>query len=612
MNSEQRPQERKVQIYKSAVRKAFQFLKETERLDHLWAKSIPIEKPEGFLIPVCRLHVNDHDLIATLSKWRSENSFAYPTQFPVTENGTKNWLTTKLLEVEDRILFLILNKTGKKIGHLGFASCINDGGEMEIDNVVRGVKEDSPGMMQAASKALLKWAHDTIGPEEFVLRVFEDNSHAVEFYKKMGFVASEKIPLRKKESGEMISYVPLESSDQNKRPDKIFLRMVYNGKNEDVGKSMILTAGPSVSARESFYAFDAARSGWNSKWSDYLTRFESTFSNYLGVKYSLATSSCTGALHIALAALGIGPGDEVIVPDITWVASANAVLYVGATPIFADIELDSWCLDPSSFESKITERTKAVIPVHLYGHPARMDQIVAIARKHHLYIVEDAAPAIGAEYKEQKAGTFGDFAAFSFQGAKLVVTGEGGMLVTANEELFQKAKRIWDQGRDPSRVFWINEKGLKYKMSNVQAAIGLGQMERVDELIEMKRRLFHWYEEDLQGIPHLQMNREINEARSIYWMSSLVLGENAGISREDFIKELKKNNIDTRPVFPAISQYPIWSKKQTPAPNALRIGNWGLNLPSGGRLTRNEVKYISKCIREILSRFSKHSVRGGL
>jgi perosamine synthetase len=354
-----------------------------------------------------------------------------------------------------------------------------------------------------------------------------------------------------------------------------------------------------MSGKEAWYTLDAARFGWNSEWNKYIQKFETAFANYIGTRYALSTSSCTGALHLALAALGIGPGDEVIVPDITWVATANAVVYVGATPIFADIEAGSWCLDPTSFESKITPRTKAVMPVHLYGHPAQMNRIVEIARKHNLRVIEDAAPAIGAEFEGRKTGTFGDFAAFSFQGAKLIVTGEGGMLVTSDEELFRKAYTIWDQGRRPG-TFWIQETGFKYKMANVQAALGLGQLERVDEMIEAKRRIFSWYSEDLDGVRGILLNREMTWARSIYWMSSILVQEGAHISRDELRKKLRERNVDTRPVFPAISQYPVWPVVQEPQPTARLIGDQAINLPSGVCLKRAHIAYISKCIREIL------------
>ena len=221
-------------------------------------------------------------------------------------------------------------------------------------------------------------------------------------------------------------------------------------------------------------------------------------------------------------------------------------------------------------------------------------------RKHNLFIVEDAAPAVGAECRGRKAGTFGDFAAFSFQGAKLVVSGEGGMLVTSDETLFERAQSLWDQGRDPHQTFWINKTGLKYKMSNVQAAIGLGQMERVDELIEAKRLIASWYAEGLDGMPHVRLFEEAGWARGIAWMSSLILEDGAPLPREEFRAALKNRNIDTRPVFPAISQYPIWKRPQPPCPNALWIGDRGVNLPSGVCLRREQVAYVTRCIREVL------------
>lgn len=585
--------------YNVAIKKSFSFLKSTCSYSELIAKQIPLSEGKGALLPICELHGSDSQLVSDLSNWRAANQTAYPTRFPITDVGTAKWLRERLLDVEDRILFLVLDKHGYRIGHLGFASCLNDKGLMEIDNVVRGVTSQSKGLMSLAISTLLEWARTTIGPNGFVLRVFADNVHAIEFYRKNGFSVIDKTPLRSKTSGDTVTFSPIESGD-HEPADATFLTMGWVA-SEEYGQKMILTAGPSISEREAYYAWDAARTGWNTKWSHYLTSFERTFSTYIGAEYCLATSCCTGALHIALAALDVGPGDEVIVPDITWVATANAVRYVGATPIFADIETDSWCLDPESFKSKITPRTKAVIPVHLYGHPARMNKIMEIARANGLFVVEDAAPAIGAEWNGQRTGTFGDFACFSFQGAKLLVSGEGGALVTNNANLYEKALKIWDQGRNPKWVFWIDAHGLKYKMSNIQAAIALAQLERCDEQIQMKRRIFNWYQECLEGCPHLHMLPEVEGAYSIYWMSNCRLEKTAPFDREAFRAELKKRNIDTRPVFPAISQYPIWNEKQAPMPRALELGNEGINLPSGVCLTQSQVKYVCKNICELLA-----------
>jgi perosamine synthetase len=596
--SEIKTDNRPMEVFKNAVRKNFSFLKQTTRLDSLYAKSIPLEQDGGLLVPVCELHATDKELISKLAKWRKDNALFFPTQFPVTLAGTESWLRSKLLDVDDRILFLVLDKYGNPIGHLGYADAINDSGEMEIDNVMRGIIGIQPGIMSNAMKAIMNWAQETMGPRTIFLRTFSDNAHAIEFYHKLDFKDDYLIPLRKHQEGTRVEYNPL-SADDRAKPDTYFLRMVYAPGKIEKPLEIISTAGPSISARETSYALDAARYGWNRQMDKYIKNFETAFADYIGTKYAISTSCCTGALHLAIAALGIGPGDEVIVPDITWVATANAVVYNGAIPIFADIEPDSWCLDPKSFEAQITKKTKAVIPVHLYGHPARMDKIMEIARKHNLYVIEDAAPAIGTEFKGQKTGTFGDFAAFSFQGAKLLVTGEGGMLVTNNDELYKKVYSLWDQGRTPG-TFWINEIGWKYKMSNIQAALGLGQLERVDELIEAKRRIFSWYAEGLKGVPHIKLSYELPWARSIYWMTSLFLDEQAGISRDELRETLRKYNVDTRAVFPAISQYPIWPKKQQTKPVAKLIGNQSINLPSGVCLKREQVDYICHCIREII------------
>jgi perosamine synthetase len=359
--------------------------------------------------------------------------------------------------------------------------------------------------------------------------------------------------------------------------------------------ALILTAGPSISQYESYYAYDAALNGWNSEWSKYLDLLQHNFKEYIGVKYALATSSCTGAMHIALLALGVGKGDEVIVPDQTWVATANAVRYVQATPIFVDVNSDDWTVNPTEIESAISTRTKAIMPVHMYGHPANMSKILEIANKHKLFVVEDAAPSIGAEFQGKKTGSFGHFAAFSFQGAKLMVTGEGGMLLTNDDELYLKAKKIWDQGRNSliNTPFWIDEKGLKYKMSNVQAAIGLGQLNRIETLVAMKRRIFKWYNRYLEGNPFVSLNHEPQNSRSVYWMSSIEVLSSSPVNRDQLIKLLKADSIDTRPVFPAISQYPIWDSEDIqPKPVALHVGNNCMNLPSGVRLTEVTVKYI--------------------
>lgn len=584
-------------VYKKSVKENFLFLKAATNVQELYLRAIPLKGEQGFLIPVAQVHLGDDALLQRLTQWRNRFVHVYPTQFLATLESTRAWLRDRLLAVEDRMLFLVVDKQGTVVGHMGFNSCFNDEAQMELDNIVRGVDGVERGIMANALLTLTEWARKTINVEGFFLRVFADNAKAIDFYRSLGFVVDETIPLTKVEQEGLVSYVACENGGT---PDASFLRMSLHAASPEIGKTLMSTAGPSISAKEAAYAFDAAATGWNSNWSRYLTKFEQSFASYVGAKYALATTSCTGALQIALMALDIGPGDEVIVPDMTWVATANAVRYVGATPVFADIEFDTWNLNAATIEPLITPRTKAIVAVHLYGHPARMTRIMEIARQYNLKLVEDAAPAVGAEWEGRRCGSFGDFAAFSFQGAKLLVTGEGGMLVTNNDALYEKALKIWDQGRDPSKVFWIDGHGVKFKMSNVQAALGLAQLERVDEQIEMKRRIARWYREGLEGVSGISLNQEVPGARSIFWMTSVFLHEDVRIDRELVRKLMKDANVDTRPVFPAISQYPIWPVKQTPQPVALRVGQRAINLPSGVCLKRDEVDYVCDVLKKIL------------
>jgi perosamine synthetase len=547
---------------------------------------------------VCELHAEDERLIGMFAKWRDENQFAFPTRFPVTLDGTRRWLRERLLDVPQRMLFLVLDRHGYPVGHLGLVANHQDDGTLEIDNVVRGVPQKQLGLMSAAMQTMIDWAEEQLLATRIDLRVLDDNPHAIEFYRKLGFIDDARIPLRKTASGESVKFQSVAAGDPQ-APDAHFLVMIYQPQRSPGGSEMILTAGPSVSARECSYVADAARNGWNGQWNKYLKRFEDEFADRCNVKFAMATSSCTGAMHLALLALGIGAGDEVIVPDLTWVATASAVCYVGAIPVFADVDPESLCMDPASFEQLITPQTKAVMPVHLYGHPARMDRITHIARQHNLFVIEDAAPSIGAEFLGRPTGSFGDFACFSFQGAKLLVTGEGGMLLTDNEELFQRARKIADHGRSPG-TFWIDQLGHKYKMSNLQAAFGLGQLQRTDELVAAKRRILGWYAEGLEPVTDLTLLRETADCRSAYWMTNVLVNDGAPLTRNQLSAELQRRKIDTRPIFPAISQYPIWPRRQQPQPVAQWAGTRGINLHSGVCLRKDQVEYVCATIRELL------------
>jgi perosamine synthetase len=588
---------RRLETHRAAVRDEFAFMKAAANIEELTARAIPLADGAGLLVPVCELHAADTRLIELLASWRSQSAFAFPTRFPVTHEGTATWLRRGLLDVPDRILFLVHDRFGHPVGHLGFASADSPDRSLEVDNVVRGDGGVQPGLMGAALEGLLAWGEECFRPARIHLRVFADNERAVSFYRRHGFRDGARSPLRREVAGEVVRYTP--SSPE--RADAWFLGMEWRPERAD-GDQPILTAGPSISPREVAYTTDAARHGWNARWSGYITRFEREFAEYVGAEYAIATSSCTGALHMAMLAIGLGPGDEAVVPEQTWVATAKAVSYVGATPVFADVEPGGWCLDAASVEAAITERTKAIVPVHLYGHPADMDALQAVADRHGLPLIEDAAPAIGAEIRGRRVGALGAAGAFSFQGAKLLVTGEGGMFVTNDPDVYARAYKAWDLGVDRSRGFWIDAHGLKYKLPNVAAAIGLGQLERVDHLIEAKREIFGWYAEELAGVPGITLNHETEWARSIYWMTSILVDPACGIDRDAMRAVLALEGIDTRPTFPLISTYPIWDERRAvPAPVAATIAHRGINLPSGVRLRRDQVARIGEAVRRATS-----------
>lgn len=369
----------------------------------------------------------------------------------------------------------------------------------------------------------------------------------------------------------------------------------------------IPVAGPWVTEKEVRYSADAAANGWYANHNLYPDRFEKGFAEYLGVAHATSLPSCTSALHLALAGLGIGPGDEVIVPDATWIATSAPVSYVGATPVFADIDNESWCLDAVAFERAITPRTKAVIVVHLYGNMADMDAIMQVAKRHDIAVIEDAAEAIGSEFRGRKAGAFGDAGTFSFHGSKTLTTGEGGMLVTSRDDLFARVLRLRDHGREPGdRLFVNQEVAYKYKMSALQAAFGLAQLERIEELVARKREIFSWYARHVSGVNGVTLNYEALTTKNTYWMVTAVFHRKSGLRKEDVIAELRRRNIDSRPFFSPLSSLPAyrdlgsaerWSSRN---PVSYDIAPRAVNLPSGFNMTDALVERVVAAVKDIV------------
>lgn len=371
--------------------------------------------------------------------------------------------------------------------------------------------------------------------------------------------------------------------------------------------SAIPVARPYFGGNELRYVSDAVESGeLSGNFGKYISRFEAEFSKYCGVKHGISTCNGTTALHVAVAALGIGPGDEVIVQTLTNMATVFAVSYTGATPVAADIESDTWNIDPHLLERKITPKTKAIIVVHLFGHPVDMDPVLAVARKHNLYVVEDCAQAHGAEYKGRRVGSFGDIACFSFYANKIITTGEGGMVVTDSDKLADKVRALHSlaYGRG-SNKFMHEAVGFNYRMSNVIAALGCAQLGYIDEVIEMKREMAIFYTDALADIPTLQLPVEKDYAKSVYWMYHIVLKGNLHGRRKAVMDALKERGIETRESFVPCNQQRVFVQagmvREDDCPVANIVGENGFYLPSGPVMEPGEQEYVVKTVCSVLA-----------
>lgn len=367
-------------------------------------------------------------------------------------------------------------------------------------------------------------------------------------------------------------------------------------------------AEPDLTGNEKKYLQDCLETGWISGSGKYVEAFENGFATFCGAAHGVAIVNGTAALHVALLALGIGPGDEVIVPDLTYIASANAVTYCGARPVFADVDPATWTLNPLDVSRKLSPRTRAVMPVHLYGHPVDMDPILDLAEAHNLYVVEDAAEAHGAEYKGRRAGTLGDVGVFSFYGNKIITTGEGGMIVTNDSSLASKARLLKGQGMDPQHRYWFPIIGYNYRMTNMQAAIGLAQLERIEWFIERRREVAKWYDTALKSLPVLKPI-EADWAKNSYWLYSICVNED--IDRDLLMNHLLEQGVETRPFFyPMHKMPPYRDAVQAATPVATRLAAQGLSLPSSANLTCEDVAHIARVLEECLAKQAVYQAVG--
>ena len=363
-------------------------------------------------------------------------------------------------------------------------------------------------------------------------------------------------------------------------------------------------AGPWITEREIEYVTQAVSTAWHANANEFHVRFEAAFSDYVGRAHALALPSCTSALHLALCQLGIGAGDEVVVPDTTWIATAAPISYVGAQPVFADIDRSTWCLDVSSVERVLTPRTKAVIAVDLYGGMPDMRALSELLDQRGIPLIEDAAEAIGSTYGGKHAGSFGFASTFSFHGSKTLTTGEGGMLVTDDEETYRRCLVLRDHGRAPgAKTFGSREVAFKYRMSSMQAALGLAQVERIDELIEKKRTIFSWYRAALMSGPFgageiVSLNAEPSGVTNSYWMVTVILSPELGKAKGEVIDALAGRGVDCRPFFDPLSSLDAYrdlpESRLAAERNVISYGlaPYGINLPSALSLTEEDVAYV--------------------
>ncbi len=360
----------------------------------------------------------------------------------------------------------------------------------------------------------------------------------------------------------------------------------------------IRVAHPVLAGNERRYVDECLDSSWISSVGRYIGAFESEFARYCGTSCAVSCNNGTAALHLALLGVGCAPGDEVLVPTLTYVASANAVTYCGAAPVFVDAEPRTMNLDPAQVEALITPRTKAIMVVHLYGHPVDMDPIAEIAARYGLAVVEDAAEAHGALYKGRTVGSLGDVAAFSFFGNKIVTTGEGGMITTSDAELAARMTLLRGQGMDPQRRYWFPVVGYNYRMTNIEAAIGLAQMERIDEHLAARRRVRRWYDDRFADLAEfVQTPVEEDWARHSFWMYTVVLQGTAAAGRDKLMALLEADGIETRRVFPPMHALPPYEDRVRAFPVADRLSARGLNLPTHGLLTEDDVEFVVARIR---------------
>lgn len=555
------------------------------------------------LILLTKASTKDKRIIKLLANWRKKHEFWFPSQFKITLEGTQKWLQEKVIDTPDRLLFMIKVKN-KFIGHIGLFRFNFKNQTCDLDNIVRGVNQ-YPGIMADALSYLMKWGKKELQIKNYTLETSSDNQKAIVLYNKLGFYKYKETPLIQIKNKGYNEWIDAPKNyKKNIKRYRIFMKQ-NNQKHKNIIKPSIKKisfAGPSITKKEIDYVVDGVKNGFYQTFDKDIKLLEKTTAEYVGTKYAVASFCATHALYIACMVCGFKKGDEVICTDFSWVATAYVITWTGATPIFVDVDPKTWCIDPQAIEKAITRKTKGIMLVHSYGQAANMDKIMKIAKKYNLKVIEDAAPSLGTIYKGKKVGGIGDIGCISFHGAKMAVSGEGGIFLTNNKKLYEQARLISDMGRtNRCANFWSDIVGFENQMANVVAALARAQVERIEELVSIKRNIFSWYYERLKNIPQLELVVEPENTRSNYCYPSAFLRSDK-ISRNDLIVALSKYNIHAREAFPRMSRFPAYKNlKLLPNPVATDIEKNGFNLPSAANLTKKDINYVCDVLIDLIT-----------
>lgn len=368
----------------------------------------------------------------------------------------------------------------------------------------------------------------------------------------------------------------------------------------------IALAQPVFRGKEKEYVNRCIDTGWISSVGEFVSKFEKEFAAYCGTKHGIACANGTVAIHMALLAKNIGPGDEIIIPNLTYIATANAVMYCGATPVFVECDEQTWNIDVKKIEEKITPRTKGIMPVHLYGLPAEMDEIMAIAKRHNLFVLEDAAQSHGATYRGKRTGSFGELATFSFFGNKVITCGEGGMVMTNDDALADRMRLLRNQGMSPKRRYWFETVGFNYRITNTQAAIGLAQLECIDwHIAQRKANAAHYTKRLSELSQYIQLPYSASHLENIFWLYTIVLKEDVQMERDELMKLLDQDGIETRPMFYPITNLPPYEAFRGNYPITEKVAGRGMNLPSHAALKTQSIDYIAERLKFHLTKKRK-------